>query len=480
MNKRRILTAERAFVLFLATALLPFSLFSCKKTVPLEILDANSNVIATVTSFEEGVCESEDPDLAAYVDIVKAESVSAVCQAYEMTEDEAKEMLLTEGLRVYTYFEPDSFECLKKAASSELIATCNAALAATTPDGRLIAVYSKSTTDGEYINYATKKTPPYSAIKPLSVYAPAIDSGIACWSSMYEDSPVKQVLQPDGEYHDWPTNADGTYRMESTTVQTAVKHSLNTVAVKVLLDYGVENSISFMEKLGIELDFEKQVADSFGTDEILSAIALGYLNEGVSPVEMSGYYQIFANGGNYAEPRAVAAITSNTSVSKAVSFTLVHSNQTGAYTRILQESTAHVMNSLLATVVEKDGTGEAAALDGIPLVAKTGTGENYKGNWFIGTTPSFTVSVWHDGAAARNHAASIFKLAAQELEPLPSPDLLSEDGDYITVSEFPVCDEVTEGAFCTESGCLFGDGCKKIQVGVFWKRQMPEKCTLHH
>ena len=92
------------------------------------------------------------------------------------------------------------------------------------------------------LNRATQSMrSPGSSIKPLTVYAPALDAGTITPYSVYEDSPYKD---------NWPKNQSNTYS-GATTVSVAVAKSLNTIAVKVLADLGVEKSFAFAtEKLG--------------------------------------------------------------------------------------------------------------------------------------------------------------------------------------------------------------------------------------
>ena len=71
---------------------------------------------------------------------------------------------------------------------------------------------------------------PGSSIKPLTVYAPAVDMGLISPITVIPDYPY-QVLGGSA----WPVNVDGRYRGQ-VTVNAAVEDSFNTVAVRVLAD----------------------------------------------------------------------------------------------------------------------------------------------------------------------------------------------------------------------------------------------------
>lgn len=454
-------------ILILVLALSTFA--ACGTGEKSVILDKDGNVMCHITSFDDGVSDAADPYLNAYVDIVKNEACRIIEAQNSIDTKEAQKYILKNPLTINTCFDSLAYGQLKKAAESDVMEGCNVALSATETDGGLLAVFSKNLTY-DYINLATKRTAPYSAIKPLSVYAPAIDCGMINWATMKEDSPVKQITDVDGQLRDWPSNASGIYSMENTSVNTAIKHSLNTIAVKTLIEYGVSESISFMEsKLSVDLTYEKDIMEAYGEDEILSALALGYLNDGISPVEMSGYYQIFANEGRYTEPFAVLSIMT------AEGEELYNQNKLSSYypkknVQIIERSTAFIMNKLLQTVVDPDGTGSKAYISGLPIAAKTGTGTNFEGNWFVGVTPTFCISVWHDDGLMKNRAAEVFKIAAEDF---PVSDRLKNKTD------FPPCPEVIEGAYCKESGLFMSEGCRDAELGYFNAKHVPERCKKH-
>ncbi len=452
--------------------LLTLALCSIAACTPKEyavILDRNGNVMCHVTSFDRGVSDAADPYLNAYVDIVKDEACKIVAAQNGIDTKEAQKYILNSLLAINTCFDPLAYEQLKTAGENELMTECSVALSATATDGKLLAVFSKSLSD-KYVNLATEKTAPYSAIKPLSVYAPAIDGGTISWATMTEDSPIKQITDENGAVRDWPSNASGTYTMTDTTLESAIKQSLNTVAVKTLLDYGVSESVSFLEsRFSIDLTYEKDIMTAYGEDEILSAIALGYLSEGVSPVDMSGYYQIFANEGRYTEPYTVMSITA------ADGEELYNENKLSSYypkrnVQIIDSTTAYIINRLLQTVTDPDATGSKAYVSGLKTAAKTGTGTNYEGNWFVGVTPSFCISVWHDDGIMKNRTAEIFKIAADGFPVIEGAE---------SKTDFPPCPDVIEEDFCKESGLIASRSCRETERGYFNRKQLPERCSCH-
>lgn len=414
------------------------------------IHDSQGNTLAVVDSgrnYETGA--------GAYCDIVIDEAIRLLAQENGCSPQEAEKALFSEPYIITTFYNSAAYDALEAAAGTMTESSVGCAL--TDLEGRLLAVYSS---DPEF-DYATNQTAPYSALKPLSVYAQAIEAGVADWSTTYEDSPYKQLIQDDGATANWPANDSGTYEYAPVYLYQAIRESLNTAAVKCLAEVGVEESIRFLqEKLGMPLDPELYALGVYGADEVIGNIALGYLETGVSPVDMAGYYQIFANGGVYTVPRAVSQIQDpeGNVICTAGSET----------TRVVSAETAQLMQKLLQQVTDRGGTGAAAVWGDIPVAGKTGTGDNFAGNWFVGVTPGYSCAVWHS-TAEKNHAPELFSRAMQILYGQSAG----------SAEEFFPYAQLKELVFCKDSGKLFGAGCATIEVGYYAEGKEPETCDLH-
>ena len=362
------------------------------------VLDAGGNTLVDGVG-SEALYKS---DYWAYLDVVVSQAAEKIAEIKKCDQETALDSLFTESYVIRTPFSAEAFRALQ-AADAQRSTAFPIGCALTDLDGNLLAVYS---TKGS-TNYALQKVSPYSSFKPLSVYAPAVEAGIIHWSSQYEDSPYKKWTSPEGEEQDWPANFSKTYKMENVSVYEALRVSLNTVAVKCLADVKVSNSIAFLqEKLGIALEEEAYSVRTFGEEEVIGNIAMGYLEAGVTPVDMAGYYQIFANGGTYTPPRAVLKISTRDGQ-------VLYGSKDESCQAITPE-TADVMNKLLQGVVKAGGTGAAAACDGIAVAGKTGTGEEKQDYWFVGVTPGYSLAVWH-GENESNRAAEIFADAVEAL-----------------------------------------------------------------
>jgi len=209
---------------------------------------------------------------------------------------------------------------------------------------------------------------PGSAIKPILVYGPAIDQKGMGPASVIDDAPVT--------YHSYnnysPRNADGVYR-GLITLRTALTHSVNVVAVKLLMDHvQISNAIKFAARMNIDID------------PTGPAIALGGLKQGVTPLELTAAYAAFDNHGIYNSPVSILRVEDYDSTS------LFEAEP--APRRVMKETTAYLITDMMKSVV-KYGTGTGAQI-GRPAVGKTGTTDEGKDIWFAGYTPDLVGVVW--------------------------------------------------------------------------------------
>ena len=222
------------------------------------------------------------------------------------------------------------------------------------------------------LNRATHlRRQPGSALKPLAVYAPAIEHYGYMTVSVLDDTPQKF-----GNYS--PRNSGNLY-YGKVTVRTALKKSLNVAAVSLLNQIGVAAGRDYLKKCGVELD---------DRDWNLS-LALGAMTYGVSPVQLAAAYVPFANGGTYYTPYLIERI-------EDASGKVLYQHEVKGE-KILSEQTAYLMTSLLQSVTSS-GTGAKLSGAGTPVAGKTGTvnmtGGGNRDIWMAAYTPEISVACW--------------------------------------------------------------------------------------
>lgn len=282
-------------------------------------------------------------------------------------------------------------------------------------------------------SYAANRRPCGSAIKPLSVYSPAIDAGIVTAASVIDDYPVRTL---NGSI--WPVNAYSGYR-GLTTIQDALRVSSNTCAVRVVEKLGLSNSYAWMtEKLGFT-KLESADIDS-------GPLALGGLTYGVTTIEMAAAYSAFANNGVYTTPRTFLEVQDN-------NYNVIIDNRQDSWVA-MKETTVYTMNELLKNVVRSGGTGVSAAFSGMTMAGKTGTTNSKYDRYFVGYTPYYTTAVWcgYDRQERIDTNDNPSALAWKKvMEPIHRG---LEDRDFPTTSE-----GMTRVTVCNKTGLLAGSGC---------------------
>jgi penicillin-binding protein 1A len=116
-------------------------------------------------------------------------------------------------------------------------------------------------------------------------------------------------------------------------------------------------------------------------------MAIGGMTYGITPLELAGAYQLYANGGTFTKPY------SYTRVLDSSGNVVLQKNTTPV--RVISQETAVIINRLMQKVVnEAPGTGTAAKLPNMTVAGKTGTSSNNNDQWFVGITPYYVGVVW--------------------------------------------------------------------------------------
>lgn len=430
-----------------------------------------------------------------YVDMVIEDVMQDLMLEYGYSRAMANLVLYTGGLKIYTSMDPEIQAVLEEyyAETSHFYGggggeTPQSSMIVIDPEkGDILGVVGGvgQKTANRIQNFATQTLRPAgSVVKPLSVYAPALERGILSWSSVYDDVPVnfgKYNLDPNKgkiiEPVAWPKNSTGIYR-GLTNVNYALAHSVNTVTVRALEDLGVEESFAFLyEKLGMKNLIGDGVTASgqYITDRDIAALALGQMNYGVTVKEITAAYSIFANRGIYNTPRSYRQVTDG------LGSILLEQKYHGE--AVLSEGNADVMNRMLENVV-KDGTATAITLrEKIACAGKTGTTQNNYDRWYIGYTPELIGGVWYGyeypkALSGSNQSIAIWNEVMTKIH--------ETKGWLDEPKEFERSEDVIEAEFCADSGNLPTEACQRdprgnrIEKGYFVKGSEPSTfCTCH-
>lgn len=379
--------------------------------------------------------------------------------------DEAAQMLYFGGMRAYATVDSDlsrtvalKYEDRFNFTTLQSGGFIQSAMVITDYNGAVRAVAGGTARNLLYNRALSVKRQIGSTIKPFSVYAPAVEAGKIHFSSLIPDEPI--AINKDGQIVLWPDNYDGV-EGGMVTVTQALQVSKNTAAVQVCRAMGEQTVYEFLRDklLFTNLNGEE--------DNNLSALALGYLSDGITLDKLSSCYTMFGNGGTYEQPYLYEKLCS------AEGEMIVKSTHKGV--KAVSTQTADIMNRLLINnVTQPQALAKEAAIDGIEVAGKTGTvgadGE-VKCQYFVGMTPEYIGAVWigfdeeEERLNLKNylHVTQIWKNIFQDI----SCEKTAFDRDST----------VEKRMYCEKSGNLASPSCENVQEGWYSVDNLPGICT---
>ena len=415
-----------------------------------------------------------------YVDAVINQCEDILMNKYGIDRDEAYQKLRSSGYKIYTCvdlgiqkqleekyldyytFDDDGSEDIPQSAC-----ICMDYY------GRVLGIVG-GVGQKEYplcLNRATQSTrQPGSSIKPLASYSLAVDKDYITWSSQFLDCPLL-IEDPSSEngYRIWPINYStssdrGNWTYEYNFTFQCLQRSLNTTAAQIV---EMLTPAACFDQLYYKLHLDTLALYQDGsTDVARSPMSVGALTNGVRLIDITSAYEIFGNGGQYYEPTFISRIIDNTGE------VIYSHNFVGEM--VISESSAYVMNRMMETVVSSSrGTGRLARLDGVELIAKTGTTNDWKDLWFIGCTPEYVTGLWigYDTPADLGTSVSSAKIWK---------NVFGEIAESGTLKTFKSSPNVVQRQYCTETGLIAGNNCTSTSTGFYKKTNIPAVCSGDH
>ena len=382
---------------------------------------------------------------------------------YGMSEEDAQRMVYTGGLQIHTTLKSDvqnaiyeEFQKDSNFPSAEDGSKVQASMVVTeVGTGHIVGFMGGRGGDGSKLfNRAISPRQPGSSIKPLAVYGAALQKsyeyaaknktfeytdygfdkqGIQGWGDYITASSVvvDEPLRINGE--EWPQNFSRSYSGKQ-SLRKALQQSINTCAVKILWQVGLDYSVEMLEKYGLTtVETDTSLA---ANDVNPAALALGAMTYGVTPLEMSLAYAVFPNGG--VRNTAVCYTEVNDGNGKTL---LKGESETS---KVLDEGVAWIMTDLLKSVVS-DGIAGNAAISGVQVGGKTGTTNDTFDIWFDGFTPNYSAALWIgtdlnvEMNTTSTTAAALWSRIMRQVDGIRDgeyrempPNVIKENGEYYT------------------------------------------------
>lgn len=436
----------------------------------------NTELVINITVLDGTVTKSN----SYFKDTLIEQIIADLKEEYGYSREYASNIIYSGGLKIYAtidpevqtimeevFADPDTFQRVSDGIQPQ------AAMVIMDPytgDVKGVVGGREKTGDRD-LNRATQSRRQIgSAIKPLTVYAPAMDLGLINYSTVFDDTPLEYKADL-GRY--WPKNAPARYD-GLLSVNRAVEVSKNTIAIKVLQKMTPEYSYNFSQN---KLHLNSLVA----SDKDLAPLALGGLTNGLTVMEVTAAYSIFPNGGMYSSPRLYTRVLRNDDT------VLLERNSNPEYA--VSSDTAQVMTKILQNVVS-NGTAAGITLDKkINVAGKTGTTNNDKDRYFVGFTPYYTAACWFGydtpkylGKFRSNPAMIAWEKVMTRVHE-KYINAASSGGEPLKKFDYS---RLTQVAVCSDSGLLPSDACghdlrgSRVSYGWFAKSQIPTKtCGTH-
>ena len=295
-----------------------------------------------------------------------------------------------------------------------------------------------------------------------STYAPALNELGMSLATTFEDEPYNY---PSGQ----PVkNASGSYS-GTTTIRTAIRNSINVVAVKCLEQVTPELGLQYLDNFGFSTLAHGTEADTDANGNVYTdanlPMALGGLTYGITNIDLCAAYATIANSGNYIKPVYYTKILDHNGN--------VLIENTSAEKSVIKESTAFLLTSAMEDVVQQ-GTGTACQLDNMAVAGKTGTTDQYNDLWFAGFTPYYTCVVWSgydDNQKIPDDARNFHKNLWRKV--------MSRIHEGLEYRDFQQPSSVEKISICSETGLLPRTGCPVIEEYFDVGTVPTEYCDQH-
>ena len=446
----------------------------------LEVKDENGVPFITQEEYDAAIAEvdeglnfkqgdfSEKSDLSFLEVEAINEVIEDLMEEYDVDYERAYTMVYNNGYRIYTTQKSDIQDRMEEEYLKDKYIKD-----ATTEKGKKEDAHSQSGmviidhTNGQVVgcvgglgedsptyglDRATSERQQGSAMKPLAAIAPGLENGVITAATVYDDSVTKFGK-------DTFTNSTG-YR-GLITVRKAIEVSSNVVNMKIISNVGPENSVEFLNEIGMT-----QMDDS---DAVLS-LALGGAYHGSSPLQMAAGYAMIANGGEYIEP------TFYTKVEDSNGKVILETTQEKK--RVMSEGNAYILSSILtAPVTGANGTARSCAISGMDVAAKTGTTTSYKDRWLCGFTPYYAAATWFgydepEVISFGNRGMSNPALTIWDA-------IMTDIHEDLEGKRFERPSNIVKSEICMDSGRAATDECTRTYTEQFVSGTVPGKCDGH-
>lgn len=367
------------------------------------------------------------------------------------------DMVFKGGLHVKTTIDLHMQQAAEDAIAAELDqeGDPSASLVAVDPaTGEVMAMVGGRDFATQQYNVAVQgQRQPGSSFKPF-VLVTGLENDVSP-EQTYESGPARLDIPGGQVWKVTGTSSGGPMRLRQAT-----EKSVNSVFAQLILDVGAETVVETAHRLGITSDLEPN-----------PAIALGGLEDGVTPLEMASAYATLANAGTHIAPHGILEVKDSEDK--------VLESAEPDVTEAIDPAVAYLTTDILKGVITK-GTGTAAQI-GRAAAGKTGTTQKYRDAWFCGYTPQLAASVWVGYVEGQIEMNDVHgrKVTGGSFPAEIWARFMKAALDGEPKLDFERPKGLTSATICLESGQIATDYCEKTGSALFLAGTTPIECELH-
>ena len=325
-------------------------------------------------------------------------------ELYSKYYDEASRELSSSGYKITSTIDQKVYDAMQKAIASygnqigptyntqyvdqntgetktQTEPAQNGAVMIENKTGRILGFVAGRDFESNQVDHAfTTHRSPGSTIKPILVYAPAIENNLIYPASIVPDTKVS-IPQGNGTY--WqPTNYGNTITNQFLTVRYALFRSFNNPVIKIyqtMLQKGI-NAGEYLKKMGIKGITEDEYQNI--------ALSIGGTRTGPTVLEQTSAFSTLANGGEHHDAYLIEKIEDSRG-------NIVYQHE-DKKERVFSEATSYLTTNMLQDIANSTQFYNMKGNMGFSsdLAGKTGTSENENDNWFVAYTPTVTLGSW--------------------------------------------------------------------------------------
>ncbi|MGO1328234.1 MAG: penicillin-binding protein 1B [Idiomarina loihiensis] len=301
----------------------------------------------------------------------------------DLVRREMKRIILPEdwqetGLKIFTHLQVDAQNAVQRSLAQQLMADGEdeklegAMVVADYRNGTISALAGGRLSQAIGYNRALLALRPIGSLMKPIIYAAAMQDSDVGLHTPVADEPI---TLSDKKGKEWkPQNYDKEFD-GSLLLYDALVQSRNLPAVRVGMEVGIDQLVSYLRELGVTTPLQAYPSLTLGSASL-------------SPVAVTRMYSALMNDGRYQPLAAVSSITTHQGE-------VLYRREAPETEEVFDKNVSYLTRyGLRGVVAEGTASRLQRALAGQVVGGKTGTTNDYRDSWFVAVDGEHVVTVW--------------------------------------------------------------------------------------